>query len=84
MDDKETTSGSSQVEATIQKGRQREIVFLAREMKLSELAAHEWTLLTFHAKRKQRCQEVSSTVASDCLRRYVKVTRLTILFSVVL
>lgn len=43
-----------QAGATIQKGKQRKIVFFAREMKLTELAAHEWTLLTFQTKRKLR------------------------------
>lgn len=35
--------GLEEAEATIQKGKQREIIFLARETKLTELAVHEWT-----------------------------------------
>lgn len=42
--------GLEEAEATIQKGKQREIVFLARETKLTELAAHEWTLVTYEAE----------------------------------
>lgn len=50
-----------EAEAAIQKGKQREIVFLAHETKLTELAAHEWTLGDVRARMKVRMPRETSS-----------------------